>query len=245
MQLQKLYDRAVKFSTVTALGLITIAPLIGTGAAAQADPPDWAPAHGYRNKDKKGNKGNKDKGNRKHGGRHGERGDRHRDRDDDWDDRDDRDDHDWDDDNNDNDNDFRSVDFAGTVVSVQSRYRITVRSDSGRVYTVNSRTQISSAISNGDRVRVIGSADDNFVRADRVTLVRDNNNGTQQGQAVNFRGTVISVNNNTDTLRVRGDNGRTYIVRYRNADNFDVGDRVRVRGTFRYGVVTASSVTSA
>ena len=229
MQLKKLRKRIAQLSTLAAVGIVGLAPLFGTSAPAQAAPPDHAPAWGYRakGKDNKG-KGKKDK----HGKRHVEG------RDDDWDD--DRDDDDW----RNDDGEFRSINFSGTVVSLSSRYRLTVRGDNGRTYDVSSRTRLSTSINRGDRVRVTGSADGRLVRADRIVLVDNGgHNGGQDGQNVSFRGTVVSVNHLANTLRVRGDNGRTYVVRYRNADNFRVGSRVRVVGTADRSTVIATSVT--
>ncbi|HVF10153.1 MAG TPA: hypothetical protein VNA16_05085, partial [Abditibacteriaceae bacterium] len=198
MQTRKLHERTVKLGTITALGMIAIAPLVGMSTMAQAAPPDHAPAHGRRAKDKKDKK-HKDKHDRHDRGGH--RGDRD-DRDDDRDDNDYHPPHhdgDHHHDNNDGHHDgnqdgIHHVEFDGRVISVQSRTRITVRGDGGRTYTVISRTQLPTSINAGDRVRVIGNANRNAVRAASVRLVRNGGGaGGAQGQAVNFQGRVLSI----------------------------------------------------
>lgn len=138
--------------------------------------------------------------------------------------------------------DGRRVDFPGTVTFVQSRYRLTIRGDNGRSYTVNSRLQLSTAINSGDRVRVIGTVNNATITADQVLLL--NNQGTQLGQRIEFTGTVTRVDNYlVRQLEVRGDNGQIYLVRFRDASNFRRNERVRVIGTLRQGYVEASQVT--
>ncbi|HVF10067.1 MAG TPA: hypothetical protein VNA16_04650, partial [Abditibacteriaceae bacterium] len=139
------------------------------------------------------------------------------------------------------------VDFTGTVLSVESPYRLRVRANNGANYQVNPRDKLSPAITRGDTVRIAGYASAGIARPDHVTLVRNNASGTTvPNQTVNFIGTVLSVKRafgSIGDLEVRGDNGQVYRVRTKNATAFKKGDRVRVAGTYSKGSVSASSVT--
>lgn len=132
------------------------------------------------------------------------------------------------------------VDFPGTVTSVSSSTRFVVRADNGRSYNVDARTGVSN-LSSGDRVRIGGYVEDGIVFADRVQITRNDDIGAGQNQTVNFPG-VVTGRDNFGLLKVRGDNGRSYLVRY-TGTSFRTGDRVQVSGTFLRGVVLANSVT--
>jgi translation initiation factor IF-1 len=141
----------------------------------------------------------------------------------------------------------RRVSFLGTVSRLQSQTRFNVLAKDGRTYTVSATGISHSRISVGDRVRVVGlpTTDRTTIAAESVTMVSDGNTGTASstanGTAVNFPGRIDAVGS---TLRVRGDNGQSYVVRFSAWQKFRVGDRVRVIGTVKNGVVTASSVTN-
>lgn len=137
-----------------------------------------------------------------------------------------------------NDEGNREVNFPATVESRESSHRLTVRGDNGRLYILESRTNLPQNISTGSRVRVQGSAVGNQVRLQRVIAIND---GLRGEQYVNFRGTVEGVED-FNRLRVRADNGRTYTIRSQNALNIERGDRVRVRGNYARGLITASSI---
>jgi len=143
--------------------------------------------------------------------------------------------------------------FTGTVVSVGSATKMWVQASNGMTYEVVTRTPLSSAITVGDTVQVTGSGSAQSLQVSRVTLIRNNayrntwpGAVNQNGQAVNFAGTVVRVTRvfgSVGDLQVRGDNGQTYRVRASNATNFQYNNRVRVIGTYRNGTVQASSVT--
>lgn len=150
--------------------------------------------------------------------------------------------------------------FTGVVTDVnRSNRRFTIRTDNlsnNRSLTVYSRSTLSSSLNEGDRVRVYGHVNSRSVTDARVDVLGDSNDrnydyrndrnhdySNSDDPAVDFPGTVIRVNDRDDYLEVRGDNGRTYIVRTGQEDNFNRGDRVRVRGYFKNGSVVATSVT--
>jgi hypothetical protein len=60
---------------------------------------------------------------------------------------------------------------------------------------------------------------------------------------VSFPATVLSVDPDTQTLRVRGDNKQVYIVSFDEVERFNADDRVRVTGTATARTVTATAVT--
>jgi len=136
------------------------------------------------------------------------------------------------------------VDFSATVVSVLSRNRLNVRGDNGRTYTVDTRVSLSSTINAGDRVRIVGETTSrNAVQADRVDLLRDNNNnGGGNGELVNFTGTVTSVSQSSRILTVRGDHGTVWQVHVADVRAFRVNDRVTVFGRVVNGRVEATRV---
>lgn len=133
----------------------------------------------------------------------------------------------------------------GTVVSVISGNRITVRGDNGVVFTAISNTPLSVNVTPGDIVQVSGTrnANNNNVRNATVTLLTNVNNNPVTGQNVDFRATVVSYDEIGRSLQVRGDNGQIYLVRYFGNERFYSGDRVRVVGNAYEGVTTATSVS--
>ena len=75
--------------------------------------------------------------------------------------------------------------------------------------------------------------------------IRSGSYGGANGSRVNFLATVIDANDRARQVRVRGDNGREYVLRVEDKDDIDSlrrGERVRVRGFFRNGVILASDV---
>lgn len=133
----------------------------------------------------------------------------------------------------------------GTVVSVLSATRLTLRTDDNRVLTVVTTQPFDAAISPGDRVRVPGVVNDDFITGERVVVLTDaaTSVDNSDAQAVSFSGTVESVDTVARVLQVRGDNGQPYLVRYNGASTFRRDDRVRVVGTYANDITTASSVT--
>jgi len=119
-----------------------------------------------------------------------------------------------------------------------------VRTDDGRTVVVRAREEEPVRLTRGDRVFVQGRYNANrgeFV-ADRIRIT-ENDDRDVEGSRVNFPATVIAVDSAT-RLQVRGDNGRTYTVDTRSvvSSNVDPGDRVRVSGTVRNGIIRADRV---
>lgn len=138
----------------------------------------------------------------------------------------------------------RRVRTEGTVLSILSATRLTMRADDNRVLTVVATQPFAATITEGDRVRVPGTISGNFVTAERVVLVRNGNRTSNAGgQAVSFSGVVESVDSVSRVLQVRGDNGQSYLVRFNGANTFRRNGRVRVVGTFSGDITTASSVS--
>ncbi len=132
----------------------------------------------------------------------------------------------------------------GTVVSVLSATRLTIRTDDDRTVTVVTTQPFADTISPGDRVRVAGAINGDFINADRVTVLTDVDTAPiGDTQTVSFSGTVESVDAVSRLLQVRGDNGQPYLVRYNGVNTFRRNDRVRVVGTYNGDITTASSVT--
>lgn len=150
------------------------------------------------------------------------------------------------DDRNNTNNNGDNHTVTGTVASVdRNSRRLTVFANS-RTLTVYTRDTFSSSINRGDRVRVTGDFNNQTVRDARVELISNGNgqygSNDYSGTQVNFPATVIDRRDNSDTLRVRGDNGREYSVRWRNADSYKRGDHVRIFGRAVNGLVIASNV---
>ena len=151
--------------------------------------------------------------------------------------------------NNGNGNNGQRITFGGIVTrDIGSDRRFTVRADDNRTYRVLTQSNEPRRLSVGDRVRVSGyvsgNTRDGLFRADSVQIVnnRDGNYGGNYngGQRINFVATVLS--NNNGIMRVRGDNGQTYRVRWHEVK---VGGRVRIQGRFVNGIVQADSVVYA
>ena len=158
------------------------------------------------------------------------------DRDRDW--RGDDRDRDWRDEDRRDINGRREVNFPATVESRESALRLTVRGDNGRLYLLQSRTNLPRSITIGSRVRVQGSAVGNQVRLERIVTLDETR---RSDQFVNFRAVVERVED-FNRLRVRADNGRIYSVRVQGVMNVREGDRVRVRGNYARGLITVANI---
>lgn len=138
----------------------------------------------------------------------------------------------------------RRVRTEGTVLSILSATRFTMRTDDNRVLTVVTTQPFAASITEGDRVRVPGAIRGDLINADRVVLLT---NGTTTPnittQAVSFSGVVESLDAVSRVLQVRGDNGQSYLVRFNGANTFRRNDRVRVVGTYNGDITVASSIT--
>ena len=236
--MQKLNTHRILLS-VALLGTFATAPLLTP--TAQAKPPKYAPAYGYRNKDKK------DKKDKRRDDRRDERrDDRREDR------RDDRDRYDRD--RYDNDRDYRdrynrdqrnnrnNATYAGTVTNVRSGNSFDLRAN-GRTYNVYTASSLPRGLNRGDEVRVYGRPyGDNDIRNASVRITdnnrnddprRDDRNNNNYGSARNYSGTVLSVKNSRE-FDVRID-GRTYnVYATSSTSGLSRGDEVRIYGQ-RYG----------
>ena len=67
------------------------------------------------------------------------------------------------------------IDFRGEVIEVESRSSLRVRADNGRVYTIRTNGDLNNRISRGDLIRVRGTFDGSFIRAndENVELLRN------------------------------------------------------------------------
>jgi hypothetical protein len=144
-------------------------------------------------------------------------------------------------DNNNSNNDDRRT-LSGDVTSLdRSARRFDFRSDQGTTYTVFAQSSIPNSIDRGDRVRVTGNFNSRTVRNATVTLIENDNDRNDREFSINFTGRV-TFSNDKDTLRVRGDNGREYTVRTNDAEDYQRGDDIRVRGHITNGVVFADDI---
>lgn len=137
------------------------------------------------------------------------------------------------------------VNFTATVTSVRSDRELQVRSVGGRIYTVRTEDRFSSSIDEGDRVRVTGRMRSNVIEEGRVQLLNNNDrDDDNDNRTINFEGRVQSSGSSfgDSIITVRADNGTTYRVRLNSNTRFDNGDRVRVSGRLRNGVVDATRV---
>lgn len=148
------------------------------------------------------------------------------------------------------------VDFRGEVIEVEGTSSLRVRAENGRVYSVRTEGYLDDNISRGDLVHVQGLFDGSFVRADNddVDQIRDgaypygsgytsnDGFGNDYGRRVNFPGTIRQVL--SSEVQVRGDNGRTYIVRVSNSLSRSLrnGDRVQVQGITRGTYIVATDI---
>ena len=143
--------------------------------------------------------------------------------------------------------------MRGTVVARLSSTRLLVRTPDNRTVTVVTDTPFASDINVGDVVRIPGGlgeigVDENgvdegdFMRADRVVLVRNGNNASF-GQHVDFMATIVRDDLFGDLLQVRGNNGVLYVVRYLDHPQFSKGDRVRIVGNASQGVTNATRIS--
>lgn len=154
--------------------------------------------------------------------------------------------------------------LEGVVTRDLGGSRFEMRADNGRVFTIRVRRGEPNRLSVGDRVRAEGSfragREDNRgntgdARADfiaqSVQILSNVNNGGNGGgyyggdgttRRVSFPATVLN-RDGSRRMTVRGDNGRTYTIESRsNNPRVDDGDRVRIEGTSRSGVVTDARV---
>ncbi len=140
------------------------------------------------------------------------------------------------------------LDFRGQVVEVEGAQSLRVRATNKRTYAVRTVGAMNRLISRGDTVRVRGTFDGSFVRADNgaVILLVDSdssNGGIRNGTRVNFRATVTRLLRRGQ-IEVRNAKGQILVVHAPAAliGYVRVGDQVRVQGVTRTGFVEASNI---
>lgn len=141
--------------------------------------------------------------------------------------------------NNANDRTLNGVvtrDYAGRTFEM--------RTDAGRSVTVRVDGTEPGRLSRGDTVRVEGKDRNGVFVATRVRVVnnRGGDNDYAEGRSVSFDARIIALDSKRDYITVRGDNGHTYSVYYRNSDDYRVGQNVRVVGVVRNGRIAATSL---
>lgn len=142
------------------------------------------------------------------------------------------------------------VEFTARVQDVRSQRELIVRTSDGRTLRVRTSFDLSSRIDDGDRVRIVGRLQNNVVDASRVDLSNNSNNDDDfgnddnNGNNIDFKGRVESSRSflGQRIITVRADNGTTYRVRSTDNQRFDNGDRIRVRGDLRSGIVFANDI---
>lgn len=140
--------------------------------------------------------------------------------------------------------------LQGTVIDGDARHLFRLRLDDGRIVQVSSTDRSASRVSRNNYVEVRGRWDSQrgnnaIFRAESVRVLNRTSPGGsdyRQGTPVDFVGEVIRTSNtgrNNWILTVRS-NRETYNVHSQR--NFQIGTRLRVRGTLRAGTVTATSI---
>jgi hypothetical protein len=136
------------------------------------------------------------------------------------------------------------VNFPATITRVVSRMEAEVRGDNGRIYRVEMRDN-TSGYRAGNQIRVQGEAvglrvvNAIFVNRDGASPDRGN---TEAAQDVDFPANIVRLGKTRGDAFVRGDNGVEYRVRGDEVEDFKVGDRVRVQGVARYGIIGLRSL---
>lgn len=142
--------------------------------------------------------------------------------------------------------DTRKVDFSATVSRIFASHEVEVRGDNGRYYRVEVRSSLSGFLPNS-KVRVVGESTGQRIRVERLYWANSGTNPGWPGYAtrVDFPARLESLDSGRLLATVRADNGQTYTVRYRSAFNAHRGDRVRVNGDYRSGVIESATLTVA
>lgn len=136
----------------------------------------------------------------------------------------------------------RRVSFPATVLDRDGSRRITVRGDNGRTYQVESRSNVTR-VDDGDRVRVEGVSRNGVVTDARIVLLRNSDSPAYDAQNTNFVGRVIRVDERQNLIVVREDNtGRSYTFRPKQAEDFEVNQRVRAYATIQNGRAVVTRV---
>lgn len=133
------------------------------------------------------------------------------------------------------------VDFRGTLSRVRSGRQIEVRGNDNETYVVNLDDSIDPGLNVGDRVRITGRDSGNStINSGQVSRSGRGNegNGSVGRGDVDFRGRVSG--NEPGGVLVKGDDGRTYRVKY--GSSLTPGLRIRVRGYSSNGVITATDI---
>ncbi|RYG67771.1 hypothetical protein EON80_12930 [bacterium] len=133
------------------------------------------------------------------------------------------------------------VDFPATILRSLSQNRIEVRGGNGHLYKVE-YAQESQRFEVGRAVRVLGFAngldvEDAVLIVDGRATATDNSTRFQAPKEVDFPAEFTGIDKKRGRATVRGEDGNTYHLRGDEVEDFEVGDRVRVQGVSRYGVV--------
>jgi len=147
--------------------------------------------------------------------------------------------------------DGQRMEFLGYVtdrVSGDTSFRVTA--DSGTTYRVSASSAVR--LRRNERVKVTGTWTNGTVTNAGVNIVDDNGDGrpdfdpnysqNYEGQRVDFPGTVLDDVRSSSTVRVRGENNVVYTVIAPRTVNLNHGQRVRVTGDWRGGVVTNAGI---
>ncbi len=141
------------------------------------------------------------------------------------------------------------VSFPATFVRFVNVGTSEVRDNAGRIFRVETRSDFRLRRA-GDRVQVVGTFRDNRIIDASLTSQNggygggygNGGNSSNLDRPVDFPARIVSLSSRDKSGVVRGDNGRTYSVRGSELNGFRAGDRVRVRGIVRNGVIDLRSV---
>jgi uncharacterized protein YdeI (BOF family) len=150
----------------------------------------------------------------------------------------------------------RGVTRSGTVTQDLAGNNFTLRGNDGVTYHVRALRGESATLSDGDRVRVFGNLHGAIIDASNVRIAYqaedldpdpyDENRYdyfTRDREKWTLNGTVLS-NPSGERFTMRARNGYTYAVRAQRGEpsTLTAGDRVRVYGAWRDGLMQASNV---
>lgn len=145
-------------------------------------------------------------------------------------------------------NEGQRMEFLGTVTDRVDGSSFRVDADNGASYRVQSTSPVR--LRRNERVKITGVWSGGAVTGAGVNIIDGNGRpGSDpsegqysEGQRIEFPGTVLEDTRNRGTFRVRGDNNVTYTVSVPRTVNLNRGQRVRVTGNWRGGIVTDAGV---
>lgn len=147
----------------------------------------------------------------------------------------------------------QNVTLRGRITRVYSRTDIEVRDDDdGRTYRVRTNRALDYSIREGDRIEARGELNGNDIRAEFAVAIdgsvnNNGNNGNNSNDAsfVSFSGSILSIDLNREEATVRAGNNYVYTIRARRSqlNDFRVGQRVRVQGSWTNNRVEVTQLT--